>query len=105
MKSLPVATENKQLCNKDHAGNQEIDLELVTDAANWLGKILELTIFGFDLVVSINFLLNWLVIICKDQPSFNCYGLILAFTFEQFGQFKINVSLLFQKFQHEIENL
>ncbi|KAI5670060.1 hypothetical protein M9H77_19913 [Catharanthus roseus] len=51
LKSLPVATENKQLCNKDHAGNQEIDLELVTDAANWLGKILELTIFGFDLVI------------------------------------------------------
>ncbi|KAF2603256.1 hypothetical protein F2Q70_00024573 [Brassica cretica] len=29
----------------------EIDLELVTEAANWLRKKLDLTIFGFDVVI------------------------------------------------------
>lgn len=51
LKSLPVAKEDSS--NKDDsAGNQEsIDLELVTHAADCLRKILNLTIFGFDVVI------------------------------------------------------
>ncbi|KAL3838338.1 hypothetical protein ACJIZ3_022929 [Penstemon smallii] len=45
LKSLPIAKE--QL----NTNNQQIDLELVTDAANWLRTKLDLTIFGFDVVV------------------------------------------------------
>ncbi|KAK4480320.1 hypothetical protein RD792_013390 [Penstemon davidsonii] len=45
LKSLPIAKE--QL----NTNNQQIDLELVTDAANWLRRKLDLTIFGFDVVV------------------------------------------------------
>ncbi|KAK6144844.1 hypothetical protein DH2020_021664 [Rehmannia glutinosa] len=45
LKSLPVAKE--QL----NADNHQIDLELVNDAAHWLRRTLDLTIFGFDVVV------------------------------------------------------
>ncbi|KAL6501126.1 hypothetical protein OROHE_025323 [Orobanche hederae] len=45
LKSLPVATEQLD------TGNHQIDLELVSDAAHWLRKKLDLTIFGFDVVV------------------------------------------------------
>ncbi|GFP82818.1 inositol-tetrakisphosphate 1-kinase 4 [Phtheirospermum japonicum] len=45
LKSLPVATE--QL----NADNHQIDVELVKDAAHWLRGKLDLTIFGFDVVV------------------------------------------------------
>ncbi|KAH6801669.1 hypothetical protein C2S51_033115 [Perilla frutescens var. frutescens] len=45
LKSLPVAKE--QLSVDDH----KLDLELVKDAADWLRRILDLTIFGFDVVV------------------------------------------------------
>lgn len=31
---------------------QNLDLDLVTDAANYLRSVLDLTIFGFDVVVS-----------------------------------------------------
>lgn len=45
LKSLPVAKE--QLNVDDH----KLDLELVKDAADWLRRKLDLTIFGFDVVV------------------------------------------------------
>ncbi|CAI9773932.1 unnamed protein product [Fraxinus pennsylvanica] len=44
LKSLPIAKENPQSCD------QHID-GLVTDAADWLRRILGLFIFGFDVVV------------------------------------------------------
>lgn len=46
LKSLPVGSANQNPVD-------EIDLELVTEAAKWLRKKLDLTIFGFDVVVSI----------------------------------------------------
>ncbi|CAL5348157.1 unnamed protein product [Camellia sinensis] len=49
LKSLPTAKE-KQLT----ADHQQIDLELVTDAACWLRRMLDLTIFGFDVVIQEN---------------------------------------------------
>ncbi|CAL9236830.1 unnamed protein product [Arabidopsis halleri] len=44
LKSLPVGSAN-------HNPVSEIDLELVTKAATWLRKKLDLTIFGFDVVI------------------------------------------------------
>ncbi|XP_019100617.1 PREDICTED: inositol 1,3,4-trisphosphate 5/6-kinase 4 isoform X2 [Camelina sativa] len=44
LKSLPVGSTNQTPLN-------EIDLELVTEAATWLRKKLDLTIFGFDVVI------------------------------------------------------
>ncbi|KAL7176682.1 hypothetical protein ACSBR2_030098 [Camellia fascicularis] len=49
LKSLPTAKE-KQLM----ADHQQINLELVTDAACWLRRMLDLTIFGFDVVIQEN---------------------------------------------------
>ncbi|XP_015165792.1 inositol 1,3,4-trisphosphate 5/6-kinase 4 isoform X2 [Solanum tuberosum] len=46
LKSLPVDKQKSQ--NED---NTRIDHELVTDAANWLRRVLDLTIFGFDVVI------------------------------------------------------
>ncbi|XP_073293336.1 inositol 1,3,4-trisphosphate 5/6-kinase 4 isoform X1 [Primulina huaijiensis] len=45
LKSLPTA---KEQINSD---NHHIDFELVTTAADWLRRTLDLTIFGFDVVV------------------------------------------------------
>ncbi|KAI3470445.1 hypothetical protein Pfo_027108 [Paulownia fortunei] len=45
LKSLPVAKEQLS------ADNHQIDFELVNDAAVWLRRTLDLTIFGFDVVV------------------------------------------------------
>ncbi|KAK9664946.1 hypothetical protein RND81_14G079100 [Saponaria officinalis] len=44
LKSLPTAEKNQ-------FGEEAVDLELVKDAANWLRRKLNLTIFGFDVVV------------------------------------------------------
>ncbi|KAK9664955.1 hypothetical protein RND81_14G079700 [Saponaria officinalis] len=44
LKSLPTAEKNQ-------FGDESVDLELVKDAANWLRRKLDLTIFGFDVVV------------------------------------------------------
>ncbi|CAF1804180.1 BnaC04g03250D [Brassica napus] len=44
LKSLPVGSANQIPVD-------EIDLELVTEAAKWLRKKLDLTIFGFDVVI------------------------------------------------------
>ncbi|KAL2333245.1 hypothetical protein Fmac_014458 [Flemingia macrophylla] len=53
LKSLPVVDSIKGSGASDHGitSNESIDLELVTDAANWLRRRLHLTIFGFDVVV------------------------------------------------------
>ncbi|KAJ4723907.1 putative Inositol-tetrakisphosphate 1-kinase [Melia azedarach] len=47
LKSLPIDTENQ------HSGkvDDDLDLGLVKDAAIWLAKTLDLTIFGFDIVI------------------------------------------------------
>lgn len=45
LKSLPISSTNENPVD-------EIDLEMVTEAAKWLRKKLDLTIFGFDVVVS-----------------------------------------------------
>lgn len=45
LKSLPTAENNK-------FGDEVVDLELVKNAAHWLRRKLDLTIFGFDVVVS-----------------------------------------------------
>ena len=54
LKSLPTAKEDQHYgdgnCSK--ATNSCVDLDLVTDTANWLRGVLDLTIFGFDVVVS-----------------------------------------------------
>ncbi|CAN6681505.1 unnamed protein product [Malus baccata var. baccata] len=50
LKSLPTAKGN--LSSGDgNSSKATIDLELVTSAANWLMRNLELTIFGFDVVI------------------------------------------------------
>lgn len=49
LKSLPVA--DVDLTPKGR--QQFLNVELVTNAANWLRRKLELTIFGFDVVVSL----------------------------------------------------
>ncbi|KAG2722355.1 hypothetical protein I3760_02G124600 [Carya illinoinensis] len=53
LKSLPIANDDKHggCGNYSKATNHSIDLELVTDAANWLMRKLDLTIFGFDVVI------------------------------------------------------
>ena len=54
LKSLPTAKEDQNYgdgnCSK--ATNSCVDLDLVTGTTNWLGGVLDLTIFGFDVVVS-----------------------------------------------------
>lgn len=49
LKSLPTSSEDPS------ADSNHFDLALVTDAANWLARKLDLTIFGFDVVVSCAF--------------------------------------------------
>ncbi|XP_027118005.2 inositol 1,3,4-trisphosphate 5/6-kinase 4 isoform X1 [Coffea arabica] len=52
LKSLPIDKKNQQVEDGvSSAGIQQLDLELVTDAANWLRSVLNLTIFGFDVVI------------------------------------------------------
>ncbi|PSS35763.1 Inositol 1,3,4-trisphosphate 5/6-kinase [Actinidia chinensis var. chinensis] len=54
LKSLPTAKENQDCgvqedCKKGNC--HQMDLGLVTDAAGWLQRKLDLTIFGFDVVI------------------------------------------------------
>jgi len=53
LKSLPTGGEDQHPgdSNCSRATNHCIDLELVTDAAHWLMRMLDLTIFGFDVVI------------------------------------------------------
>lgn len=58
LKSLPTGKENQNV------NDQSIDIKLVTDAASWLRRVLDLTIFGFDVVVSGPVIFfNWLFFI------------------------------------------
>ena len=60
-KSLPVDKENLHFGDGDFhkLNDQRLDLGLVTDAASWLRRTLDLTIFGFDVVVSAKFFFLW----------------------------------------------
>ncbi|KAF6168664.1 hypothetical protein GIB67_005276 [Kingdonia uniflora] len=54
LKSLPTAKDINNTEDSVHSkagGEQSLDLELVTKAANWLRRMLDLTIFGFDVVI------------------------------------------------------
>ncbi|GAY50616.1 hypothetical protein CUMW_128060 [Citrus unshiu] len=50
LKSLPIDTEN-QNSGDSISCKVDLDLELIKDAAKWLAKTLDLTIFGFDVVI------------------------------------------------------
>ncbi|KAK9151846.1 hypothetical protein Syun_010155 [Stephania yunnanensis] len=50
LKSLPTA-KDQQLGGQVESKVDNLDLELVTEAANWLRQLLDLTIFGFDVVI------------------------------------------------------
>lgn len=54
LKSLPTAEKEQQSgdVSFQEAKEHQMDLLLVTDAAKWLSMMLNLTIFGFDVVVS-----------------------------------------------------
>jgi hypothetical protein len=52
LKSLPTSTGHSTGADSIKTNVNSFDLELVTDAANWLARKLDLTIFGFDVVVS-----------------------------------------------------
>lgn len=64
LKSLPVDKDNQQKSQDED--NKRIDHELVTDAANWLRKALDLTIFGFDVVVSTSIFLTLTTYVLYD---------------------------------------
>ncbi|KAF2298700.1 hypothetical protein GH714_025433 [Hevea brasiliensis] len=51
LKSLPTSTEQSRSEDPSVANSHHFDLGLVTDAANWLARKLDLTIFGFDVVI------------------------------------------------------
>ncbi|XP_022154577.1 inositol 1,3,4-trisphosphate 5/6-kinase 4 isoform X3 [Momordica charantia] len=48
LKSLPIADGSQQLEGKK---DKDINLELIQNSANWLRRVLDLSIFGFDVVV------------------------------------------------------
>ncbi|KAL5780990.1 hypothetical protein ACOSP7_006019 [Xanthoceras sorbifolium] len=52
LKSLPIDTESGHSGDATSFKVDDLDLGLVKDAANWLAGKLDLTIFGFDVVVS-----------------------------------------------------
>ncbi|KAK9286150.1 hypothetical protein L1049_014532 [Liquidambar formosana] len=54
LKSLPTAKENQHSGDgvSHEANSQDIDLGLVNGAASWLRSVLDLTVFGFDVVIS-----------------------------------------------------
>ncbi|CAL9076695.1 unnamed protein product [Musa textilis] len=51
LKSLPVATDDQFSVGRLQADIQSLDVDLVKSAANWLKTELDLTIFGFDVVI------------------------------------------------------
>ncbi|GMH18269.1 hypothetical protein Nepgr_020110 [Nepenthes gracilis] len=51
LKSLPTVDEIHSGSEVGTNAEKDIDLELVTNAANWLRRKLDLTIFGFDVVI------------------------------------------------------
>uniref|UniRef100_A0A6N2LPA8 Uncharacterized protein n=1 Tax=Salix viminalis TaxID=40686 RepID=A0A6N2LPA8_SALVM len=70
LKSLPISTEHCTNADSSMTSIHSSDLELVTDSANWLARKLDLTIFGFDVVVSNVFLSIYL----SQSPPFTCQG-------------------------------
>lgn len=54
LKSLPIANESQQHLDgkSSDTNNKDLNFELVENAANWLRRVLDLSIFGFDVVVS-----------------------------------------------------
>ncbi|KAG5530348.1 hypothetical protein RHGRI_025327 [Rhododendron griersonianum] len=55
LKSLPTSKENQNHGDGNcQNANHEMDIQLVTDAACWLRRMLNLTIFGFDVVIQEN---------------------------------------------------
>lgn len=54
LRSLPIANESRHHLDGKSSDNKNKDLnfELVQNAANWLRRVLNLSIFGFDVVVS-----------------------------------------------------
>lgn len=54
LKSLPIANESQQHLEGKSSDNKnkDINIELVQNSANWLRRVLGLSIFGFDVVVS-----------------------------------------------------
>ena len=53
LKTLPVATKEQLLLNRVH-DNKSLNIGVVEEAAKLLKESLGLTIFGFDVVVSIS---------------------------------------------------
>ncbi|XP_018676593.2 inositol-tetrakisphosphate 1-kinase 6-like isoform X3 [Musa acuminata AAA Group] len=51
LKSLPVATDDQFSVGRLQGDIQSLDVDLVKSAANWLKTKLDLTIFGFDVVI------------------------------------------------------
>ncbi|URD77640.1 Inositol 1, 3, 4-trisphosphate 5/6-kinase [Musa troglodytarum] len=51
LQSLPVATDDQFSVGRLQADIQSLDVDLVKSAANWLKTELDLTIFGFDVVI------------------------------------------------------
>ena len=62
LKSLPTAKEDQNY-GDGNCSNSCVDLDLVTDAANWLRGVLDLTSFGFDVVVSSQVEFSWIHIL------------------------------------------
>lgn len=54
LKSLPIVNESQQHLEGKSSDkkNKNINIELVQNSANWLRSVLDLSIFGFDVVVS-----------------------------------------------------
>ncbi|XP_038888640.1 inositol 1,3,4-trisphosphate 5/6-kinase 4 [Benincasa hispida] len=53
LKSLPIANESQQHLEGKSSDNKnkDMNIELVQNSANWLRRVLDLSIFGFDVVV------------------------------------------------------
>ncbi|KAG7017175.1 Inositol 1,3,4-trisphosphate 5/6-kinase 4, partial [Cucurbita argyrosperma subsp. argyrosperma] len=53
LKSLPIVNESQQHLEGKSSDkkNKNINIELVQNSANWLRSVLDLSIFGFDVVV------------------------------------------------------
>lgn len=58
LKSLPTSKQNPNSVDDNSSKSTEhcLDLDLVTTAADFLMRKLELTVFGFDVVVSTQFM-------------------------------------------------
>uniref|UniRef100_A0A2P2JLU8 Inositol-tetrakisphosphate 1-kinase n=1 Tax=Rhizophora mucronata TaxID=61149 RepID=A0A2P2JLU8_RHIMU len=69
LKSLPTSTEQSPGGDLSNDGDHSFDLELVTNAAKWLGRKLDLTIFGFDVVIQVG-TGDYVIVDVNYLPSF-----------------------------------